>query len=96
VNNKNSNEVPLTVQPVIVEHPQVSPAVISPLLKEVQTEMRKRISKSPKFLSSSLYKNALLATRKEPSNNKQGRKTLHYDGPSVASTFSDSCRRREN
>jgi protein-arginine kinase activator protein McsA len=32
-------------------------------------------------LSSSPYKNALLATRKEPSNNKQSRKTLRCDRP---------------
>jgi hypothetical protein len=51
-----------------------SPAMVSPLPKAVQTKKRKRTSKMSKVLSSSPYKKSLLATRKEPSNNKQGRK----------------------
>jgi hypothetical protein len=92
MNTENGNEMSLTVQPEIVEQPRVSPAMISPLPKAVQTKKRKRTSKKSEVLSSTPYKNALLATRKEPSNNKQGRKTLRYDGPSVASTCSDSCK----
>jgi hypothetical protein len=52
-------------------------------------------SKKSEVLSSPSYKNALLTKRKEPSNNTQGTKTLRYDGPSVASTYSDSCRREK-
>jgi hypothetical protein len=74
---------------------EVSPAMVPPLMKAVHTNKWKRTSKKSEVLSSSPYKNALLPTRKEPSNNKQGRKTLHYNSPSVASTCSDSCRRRE-
>jgi hypothetical protein len=74
--------------------------MISSLPKAVQkkkwmrTSKKKqmRTSKKSEVLSSSPYKNALLAMRKEPSNNKQGRKTLRYDCPSIASTYSDSCR----
>jgi hypothetical protein len=84
VNNENGNEVSLTVQPAIVEQPQVSPAMISPLPKAVQTKKWKRTE----VLSSSPYRNALLAMRKEPSNSEQGSKTTRYDGPSVASTYS--------
>jgi hypothetical protein len=88
VNNGNGNEVSLTVQPAIAEQAEVSSAMMSPLPKAVQTKKRKRISKESEVLSSSGYKNTLLTTRKEPSNNKQGRKTLRYVGPSVASTYS--------
>ena len=63
-------------------------AMISPLPKAVQTKKRKRTAKKSEVLSSSPYKNALLATRREPSNNKQDSRTLRYDGPSVASTSS--------
>jgi hypothetical protein len=88
VNNENGNEASLTVQPAIVDQPQVSPAVISPLPKAMQTKKRKRSCKKSEVLSSYPYKNAVLATRKEPSNNKQDSQTLRYDGPSIASTCS--------
>ncbi|PNF34161.1 hypothetical protein B7P43_G18194 [Cryptotermes secundus] len=48
-NNENGNEVSLTVQPAIVEEPQVSPAMMSPLPKAVQTKKRKMTAKSPRF-----------------------------------------------
>jgi hypothetical protein len=62
--------------------------MICPLPKAVQTKKRKRTSKKSEVLSSSPYKNALLAMREEPSSNKQGSKSLRWDGPSVASTSS--------
>jgi hypothetical protein len=86
VNNENGNEVSVTVPPATVEQPQLSPAVTSPLPKTVQTKKRKGTYKKPQVLSSSSYKNTLLATRKEPSNIKQT--TLRYDGHTVASTCS--------
>jgi hypothetical protein len=67
---------------------EMSPAMVSPLPKAVQTKKQKRISKKSEVLSSSPCKSALLSTRKEPSNNKHGSKTLCYDDPSVASTCS--------
>jgi hypothetical protein len=66
----------------------VSPAMICPLPKVVQTKKWNRTSKRSDVLSSSPYKNALRALRKEPSSNRQGSKTFRYDGPSVASTCS--------
>jgi hypothetical protein len=69
VNTENDNEVSLIVQPEIVEQPQVPRAMISQLLKAVQTKKRKRTSEKSEVLSSSPYKNTLLAKRKEPSNN---------------------------
>jgi RNA polymerase subunit RPABC4/transcription elongation factor Spt4 len=88
VNNGSGNEVSLTIQPAIVDQPQMLPVMICPLPKAVQTKKRKRTSKRSEVLSSSPDKNTLLALRKEPSNNKQGSKTLRYDGPSVVSTCS--------
>jgi hypothetical protein len=88
VNNENGNEVSVTVQPAIVEQPQVSPAVTSPLPKAVQAKKRKGTSKKSEVLSSSPHRNALQATRKEPSNNNQGSKTLRYDSSLEASTCS--------
>ncbi|XP_033608734.1 uncharacterized protein LOC117282588 [Cryptotermes secundus] len=49
VNNENGDEVSLTVQPAIVEEPQVSSAMISPLPKAVQTKKLKRTARSLRF-----------------------------------------------
>jgi hypothetical protein len=52
----------------------VCPATVSPLPKAAQIKKRKRKSEKPEVLSFSPYKNTLLATRKEPSNNKEAGK----------------------